>query len=142
MDPRAQVLGGLRGNRRMPVLTRLVDGSYLSVIGTVKVRVIDAQNAVNCANDTSFTGSYRLVTPRTDARRHPATALVGLQSVLDGCERRIRCKDPRVPEWLVDPVFAEQAFRALALPFELHPQWQDARLPGSRQRLSGRAEGR
>lgn len=58
-DPRDQVLGGLCSNRRMPVLTRLVDGSYLSVIGTVKVRVIDAQNAVTCANDTSFTGSYR-----------------------------------------------------------------------------------
>ncbi|MEN1889248.1 hypothetical protein [Streptomyces mirabilis] len=74
----AQVLGQLRSSRRTPVLSRLADDSYLSVIGTVKVRVIDAQIAVTCANGTSFTGSYRLVTTLTDARRHPATALVGL----------------------------------------------------------------
>ncbi|MGW7673991.1 transposase domain-containing protein [Streptomyces sp. NPDC054775] len=42
-DTGAQVLGRLRSNRRTPVLTRLADGSYLSVIGTVKVRIIDAQ---------------------------------------------------------------------------------------------------
>ncbi len=48
------------------------------MIGTVKVRIIDAQIAVTCADGTSFTGSYRLVTTLTDARRHPATALVGL----------------------------------------------------------------
>ncbi|MGW1545287.1 transposase domain-containing protein, partial [Streptomyces sp. NPDC002309] len=77
-DTGAQVLGRLRSNRRTPVLTRLADGSYLSVIGTVKVRIIDAQIAVTCADGTSFTGSYRLVTTLTDARRHPATALVGL----------------------------------------------------------------
>ncbi|MFG3590630.1 IS4 family transposase [Streptomyces sp. NPDC047990] len=77
-DTGAQVLVRLRNNRRTPVLTRLADGSYLSVIGTVKVRIIDAQIAVICADGTSFTGSYRLVTTLTDARRHPATALVGL----------------------------------------------------------------
>ncbi len=74
----AQVLGRLRSNRRTPVLARLADDSYLSVIGTVKVRFIDAQIAVTCANGTSFIGSDRLVTTLTDARRHPATALVGL----------------------------------------------------------------
>ena len=77
-DTGAQVLGRLRGNRRTPVLTRLVDGSYLSVIGAVKVWIVDARIAVTCADGTSFTGSYRLVTTLTDARRHPATALVGL----------------------------------------------------------------
>ncbi|WP_323377491.1 IS4 family transposase [Streptomyces sp. RB17] len=77
-DTGAQVLGRLRSNRRTPVLTRLADGFYLSVIGTVKVRIIDARIAVTCVDGTSFTGSYRLVTTLTDARRHPATALVGL----------------------------------------------------------------
>ncbi|MGW1047503.1 transposase domain-containing protein, partial [Streptomyces sp. NPDC002547] len=77
-DTGAQVLGRLRSNRRTPVLARLVDGSYLSAIGTVKVRIIDAQIAVTCADDTSFTGSYRLVTTFTDAHRHPASMLVGL----------------------------------------------------------------
>jgi hypothetical protein len=74
----AQVLGRLRNNRRTPVLTRLADGSYLSVIGTVKVRVIDAEITVTCGDGTVFTGSYRLVTTLTDARRHPAAALTGL----------------------------------------------------------------
>ncbi|OIJ89368.1 hypothetical protein BIV23_41635 [Streptomyces monashensis] len=72
---RAQFLGRLRNNRRTPVLSRLTDGSYLSVLGTVKVRVIDAQITVTCADGTVFTGAYRLVTTLTDARRYPAAAL-------------------------------------------------------------------
>ena len=48
------------------------------MIGTVKVRIIDVQIAVACADGTSFTGSYRLVTTLTDAHCYPATALVGL----------------------------------------------------------------
>ncbi|WP_331732006.1 DUF6221 family protein [Streptomyces sp. NBC_00989] len=53
-----------------------------------------------------------------------------LRSVLGDCEQRIRCQDPQDPKWPLDPVFAAQTLRALALPFELHPQWQDAWLPG------------
>ncbi|MFD3827295.1 transposase, partial [Streptomyces sp. NPDC058625] len=75
---RAQFLGRLRSNRRTPVLTRLADGSYLSVIGTVKVRVIDARITVTCADGTHFTGSYRLATSLTDARRYPAASLMRL----------------------------------------------------------------
>ncbi|MGW1411032.1 hypothetical protein [Streptomyces sp. NPDC002403] len=74
----AQVLGRLRNNRRTPVLPRLADGSYLSVIGTVKVCVIDAEITVTCDDGPVFTGSYRLVTTLTDARRHPAAALTVL----------------------------------------------------------------
>ncbi|MGW6796319.1 IS4 family transposase [Streptomyces chartreusis] len=76
-DTGAKFLGRLRANRRTPVLTRLADGSYLSVIGTVPVRVIEAQITVTCG-DSSFTSSYRLTTTLTDARRHPAPALVAL----------------------------------------------------------------
>lgn len=75
---RAQVLGRLRSNRRAPVLARLADGSYLSVIGTVRVRIVDAQITVTCADGTTFTGAYRLVTTLTDARRYPAPTLVAL----------------------------------------------------------------
>ncbi|WP_433544565.1 IS4 family transposase (plasmid) [Streptomyces sp. CA-294286] len=74
----AQVLGRLRANRRTPVLTRLGDGSYLSVIGTERVRIIDATITVTCADGTVFTGTYRLVTTLTDARRYPASVLAGL----------------------------------------------------------------
>lgn len=74
----AKVLGRLRSNRRTPVLARLDDGSYLSVIGTVAVRIIDAEITVAYADGTVFTGSYRLATTVTDHRRHPARTLIGL----------------------------------------------------------------
>nr|WP_272919166.1 transposase [Streptomyces sp. SID8352] len=75
---RARFLGRLRSNRRTPVLTRLADGSYPSVIAAEKVRVIDADITVTCADGTVFTGSYRLVTSLTDVGRYPAAVLVGL----------------------------------------------------------------
>lgn len=75
---RAQFLGRLRNNRRTPVLARLTDGSYLSVIGSVKVRVIDAQITVTCTDGTAFTGAYRLATSLTDSRRYPAASLARL----------------------------------------------------------------
>ncbi|WP_326819623.1 hypothetical protein [Streptosporangium sp. NBC_01756] len=73
----AQVLGRLRSNRRTLISCRLADGSYLSMIGTVAVRVIDAQISVTYADGTTFTSAYRLATTLTNARRFPATALVG-----------------------------------------------------------------
>jgi hypothetical protein len=77
-DTGSQFLGRLRANRRTPVLTRLPDGSYLSVLGTVPVRIVEARIAVTCKDGTSFTGSYRLATTLTCARRYPAPALVAL----------------------------------------------------------------
>ncbi|WP_405959012.1 transposase [Streptomyces sp. NBC_00868] len=74
----AEFLGRPRANRRTPVLTRLADGSYLSVIGTLPVRVVEAQITVTCEDGTTFSGSYRLVTTLTDARRYPASGLVRL----------------------------------------------------------------
>ncbi|GHH63137.1 hypothetical protein FHS35_002021 [Streptomyces umbrinus] len=76
-DTGARFLGRLRANRRTPVLSRLTDGSYLSVIGTVPVRVVEAQITVTYG-DCSFTNSYRLVATLTDAHRYPAPALVSL----------------------------------------------------------------
>lgn len=74
----AQYLCRIRANRRTPVLARLIDGSYLSVLGTVPVRIVEAKITVTCKDGTSFTGSYRLATTLTDARRYPASALVTL----------------------------------------------------------------
>ncbi|MFI0968247.1 IS4 family transposase [Streptomyces sp. NPDC021080] len=74
----AKVLGRLRRNRRTPVMDRLDDGSYLSRIGAVGVRIIDAEITVTCNDGTVFTGAYRLVTTLTDHRRHPARALINL----------------------------------------------------------------
>jgi len=74
----AQFLGRIRSNRRTPVLARLADGSYLSVIGTVPVRIIEAHVTVTLDDGTAFTGSYRLATTLTRANRYPAAALVTL----------------------------------------------------------------
>ncbi|WP_327349112.1 IS4 family transposase [Streptomyces europaeiscabiei] len=74
----AQVLGRIRQRRRPPVLHTLADSSYLSVIGGVPVRIIEAQVSITCTDGSSFEGSYRLVTTLLDARRYPADRLVHL----------------------------------------------------------------
>lgn len=74
----AAFLGRCRSNRRLPVLTRLRDGSYLSRMGTLTVRIIEALVTVTCADGTTYTGTYRLVTSLLDARRYPAHALIAL----------------------------------------------------------------
>ena len=75
---RAQFLVRLTARRRLPVLARLDDGSFLSRIGELTVRVIEAHVTVTCADGTTWTGSYRLATTLADHRRYPAAALIGL----------------------------------------------------------------
>lgn len=74
----AQILGRIRQRRRPPVLQTLADSSYLSVIGGVPVRIIEAQVSITCTDGSNFKGSYRLVTTLLDARRYPADRLVHL----------------------------------------------------------------
>jgi len=75
---RAQFLVRLRANRRLPVLARLDDGSFLSRIGELTVRIIAADVTVTCADGTRYAGRYRLATTLLDHRRYPATALIRL----------------------------------------------------------------
>ena len=103
----AQFLARLRGNRRLAAAARLDDGTFLSVIGAVKVRVIDAEIIVTCADGTRYCGRYKLATTLTDHRRYPAAALIRLyherrehevaylalrHTLLDG--RVLRSRDP------------------------------------------------
>ena len=74
----AQFLVRLRTTRRLPVLARLDDGSHLSRIGELTVRIITADLTVTCADGTRYTANYRLATTLLDPRRHPARALIGL----------------------------------------------------------------
>jgi hypothetical protein len=74
----AQFLVRLCSTRRLPVLTRLRDGSFLSRIGELTVRIITAEVAVSCADGTRYTATYRLATTLLDPRRHPAQALITL----------------------------------------------------------------
>jgi len=75
---RAQFLIRLKSLRDPPVLARLPDGSVLSVIGGVKVRIITATVTITCADGTRYGDSYRLATTLTDHRRYPAMALIRL----------------------------------------------------------------
>jgi hypothetical protein len=73
----AQLLGRCKANRKLPMVGRLPDGSWLSLLGGVTVRVIDAEITI-ATRAGRASGSYRLATTLTDTRRWPATALVAL----------------------------------------------------------------
>jgi hypothetical protein len=104
---RAQFLARLTSVRLLPVTAVPDDGTYLSRISGLTVRVIDAQVAVTLATGVRFTARYRLATTLTDHRRYPAAALLRLyherreheiaylalrHTLLDG--RVLRSRDP------------------------------------------------
>jgi hypothetical protein len=74
----AQFLVRLNASRKPPVLRYLPDGSFTSVIGGVKVRVIAAEVTVTCHDGTTYGGWYRLATTLLDHRAFPAGALMAL----------------------------------------------------------------
>ena len=74
----AQFLVRLNANRRPPVLRHLPDGSFTSVIGGVKVRIIAAEVTVTCHDGTAYGGWYRLATTLLDHRAFPADRLMAL----------------------------------------------------------------
>jgi Insertion element 4 transposase N-terminal/Transposase DDE domain len=75
---KAQFLVRLTATRRPPVLSHLPDGSVLSLIGGVKVRIIAASVTVTCHDGATYGGSYRLATTLLDHRAYPAGALIAL----------------------------------------------------------------
>jgi hypothetical protein len=75
---RAQFLVRLNANRKPPVLRHLPDGSFTSVIGGVKVRIIAAQVTVTCHDGTTYSGWYRLATTLLDHSAFPAHRLMAL----------------------------------------------------------------
>jgi hypothetical protein len=73
----ADFLARLSASRKPPVLARLPDGSFLSVLGGVNVRIIDCQITI-ATSAGRRTGAYRLATTLLDPRQHPAFELVTL----------------------------------------------------------------
>jgi hypothetical protein len=73
----AGFLARLTANRKPPVLARLPDGSYLSVLGGVKVRIIECQITITTTAGTR-TGAYRLATTLLGHHQHPAFELIKL----------------------------------------------------------------
>jgi len=73
----ADLLVRLKDGRKMPVLARYPDGSYLSILGRLPVRVIEAE--ITIATTTGHrTGLYRLATTLLDHHQHPAEQLIRL----------------------------------------------------------------
>jgi hypothetical protein len=73
----ADVLARLKNGRTLPVLARYPEGSYLSTLGALRVRVIEAE--ITIATTTGRrTGVYRLATTLLDHHRYPAADLIAL----------------------------------------------------------------
>ena len=73
----ADLLVRLRSNRKLPVLNRYRDGSWLSQIGAVRVRVIECEITI-ATSSGRHTGIYRMATTLLDHHQHPAAGLVTL----------------------------------------------------------------
>jgi len=74
---KAQFLVRLTATRRPPVLSHLPDGSVLSLIGGVRVRIIAASVTVTCHDGATYGGSYRLATTCSSPRAGSSTRLSG-----------------------------------------------------------------
>jgi hypothetical protein len=74
----ADLLIRAKNSRVLPSITHLPDGSWLSRLGGIEVRVIDAEITATLAGRKQHTGRYRLITTLTDHRRYPAREIVTL----------------------------------------------------------------
>ncbi len=74
----AMLLARAKSTRNPPVLEHLPDGSYLSRLDDLPVRMIDARVAMTGADGSCVADRYRLITTLTDHRAFPAAALVRL----------------------------------------------------------------
>lgn len=74
----AHVLIRCKDTRVLPPIKRLADHTWLSRMGSVTVRVIDARITLRCDNGATRTGHYRLITTLTDEKRYPAREIVAL----------------------------------------------------------------
>jgi Insertion element 4 transposase N-terminal/Transposase DDE domain len=71
-------LARAKSTRTPLVLAHLPDGSYLSRLDQLDVRIIEAGVAMTGADGTRIADSYRLITTLTDHRAYPAEALIRL----------------------------------------------------------------
>jgi hypothetical protein len=73
----ADLLIRCKNGRRLAMTARLHDGSWLSVIGTLAIRVVEAQIRITTTAGT-HTGDYRLITTLLDPNTYPAAELIRL----------------------------------------------------------------
>jgi hypothetical protein len=74
----AMLLARVRSQRAPVVLRHLPDGSYLSDLHGLPVRIIEADLALRGQDGTRIQDHYRLVTTLLDAHRYPAVELIRL----------------------------------------------------------------
>lgn len=74
----AQLLIRAKSTRRLLRMATLPDGSWLTQIAGVRLRVIEVHLSVRLADGTRIADRYRLLTTLIDHRHHPAERLVGL----------------------------------------------------------------
>ncbi|MFN2536161.1 MAG: IS4 family transposase [Pseudonocardiaceae bacterium] len=74
----AMLVTRVRCQRVPPVLKHLPDGSYLSELGGLAMRIIEADVTVRGADGTRIGQRYRLVTTLLDHHRYPSHALIRL----------------------------------------------------------------
>ena len=75
---KAQFLIRIDAARRPPILALLPDGSYLTRIGDLQIRIIEAIVTATTATDLHIGDRYRLATTLLDHRQHPAETLIRL----------------------------------------------------------------
>lgn len=74
----AQFLVRLKSTRRPSLLRVLADGSHLARLGTLTVRIIEADLVLHLADGTTVAGRYRLATTLLDPATDPAERLTRL----------------------------------------------------------------
>ena len=74
----AALLARIRSHRNPPVLAQLPDGSYLSNLDGLQVRIIEADLTVTGVDGSRVRQRYRLVTTLLDHHRFPAEDLIDL----------------------------------------------------------------
>jgi hypothetical protein len=74
----AMLLARSKSTRNPAVLRHLPDGSYLSDLDGLPVRIIEADLAMTGADGSRVGDRYRLITTLLDHHQYPAAALIGL----------------------------------------------------------------
>jgi hypothetical protein len=85
------VLVRLKNGRKTPVLARYPDGSYLSALGALRVRILECEITITTTTGR-HTGLYRLATTLLDHHRYPAGDLVRLYHERWGATRCRTCR--------------------------------------------------
>jgi hypothetical protein len=74
----ADLLVRCKDNRRLKPVRHCGDGTWLTRIGDLTLRMVEAEIQIHCAGGPTRTGRYRLLTTLTDHHRYPARDLVEL----------------------------------------------------------------